>query len=130
MSRSASAERSRDSAPPVRTGSVAANVNLPGRASVSGSANYTGSMRIQQFEDPLTAPSLETLLTEMRQTPGFWIVNASFSVPVGEHYGIVGGVTNLTDRIQGDLDDPTTDYNWGPLTGIAWRLGMRYYLDR
>ena len=29
----------------------------------------------------------------------------------------------------GDLGDPTTDYNWGPLVGRSFRVGLRFHLD-
>ena len=39
------------------------------------------------------------------------------------------GVDNVTDRLQSDLGDPTTDFNWGPLVGRAFRVGLRFHLD-
>ena len=37
---------------------------------------------------------------------------------------------NFGDYVQFDLDDPTRDYNWGPLTGIAARVAVRFHYDR
>jgi outer membrane receptor protein involved in Fe transport len=125
---------------PERTGSIAATLTLPGGTSVSGQASYTGSMLIQQFSDPsqptppdaveVDPPFLtnNTLLQEMQSTPGFWLVNLSVVVPIGEQFEIVAGGDNLSDRVQNDLDDPSTDFNWGPLAGRSWRLGLRYRL--
>jgi outer membrane receptor for ferrienterochelin and colicin len=120
---------------PTRTGSVAASFRLPRGATIGAQAGYTGSMMIQQFADDPTAlpapPAIPSiLLDDMRETPGFWLVNLTFQVPLAGGVDLFGAVDNLSDRIQNDLDDPTTDYNWGPLTGRAWRLGLRYHLDR
>lgn len=110
---------------PERSGSLAATVSLPAEIELSAQANYTGSMLIQQYDDegPLAVP---LLLEEMRETPGFWLVNFSFRAPLWKGLELLGGVDNITDRLQNDLDDPTTDYNWGPLAGRSWRLGLRY----
>jgi outer membrane receptor protein involved in Fe transport len=109
---------------PERTGSLAATISLPSEIELSAQASYTGSMLIQQYDEDLFAFPL--LLEEMRETPGFWLVNFSFRAPLWKGLELLGGVDNITDRLQNDLDDPTTDYNWGPLAGQSWRLGLRY----
>ena len=88
-------------------------------------------MVIQQFaDDPGFAPSTNLLLEDFRETDGFWMANASFSLPLSEQVELSGGILNLTDKIQTDLADPTTDYNWGPLTGRNFYFTVRYHLDR
>lgn len=129
---------------PVRTGSISAALSLPRGVVLNASTSYTGTMLIQQFqEDPLTprtvigtapdgteVPVQTLLLDEMRETPGFWLVNFSLTVPLKHGLELFGGIDNVTDRIQNDLGDPTRDYNWGPLAGRSWRLGLTYRLDR
>jgi len=109
---------------PLRTGSIAATISLPGQAQITGQASYSGSMLIQQWEadDFLT----NHLLPEMRSTPSFWLVNLAFRVPAGNGLELFAGVDNITDEVQDDLSDRTTDFNWGPLAGRSWRAGLRY----
>ncbi len=57
------------------------------------------------------------------------MVNLSFRTRLGRNLELVGGVDNLTDRLQNDLGNPSVDYNWGPLAGRSWRLGLRYSQD-
>lgn len=109
---------------PERSGSLAATVSLPKEIELAGQASYTGSMMIQQYDEDIFAFPL--LLDEMRETPGFWLVSFSFRAPLWKGLELLGGVDNVTDRLQNDLDNPTTDYNWGPLAGRSWRLGLRY----
>ena len=86
-------------------------------------------MPIQQYnENPAAAQNV--LLPEMRDSGDFWLVNLSFRAPLGKHLTLEGGVANLTNKLQTDLGDPTTDYNWGPLNGKSYRLGLKYHLDR
>ena len=116
---------------PVRTASLGWTTDFPDGASVNVSGSYTGSMVIQQFaDDPGFAPSTNLLLEDFRETDGFWMANASFSLPLSEQVELSGGILNLTDKIQTDLADPTTDYNWGPLTGRNFYFTVRYHLDR
>lgn len=116
---------------PVRTASLGYSTDFPDGASLNVSGTYTGSMLIQQYAgDPGFAPSTNLLLEEFRETDGFWMVNAGFTVPLSEAVELSGGVLNLTDKIQTDLADPTTDYNWGPLTGRNFYFTVRYHLDR
>ncbi len=114
---------------PVRTGSVGMNLSLPKGISVSAGATFTGQMLIQQYnEDPGAAQNI--LLPEMRTSDDFWMVNLSFRAPIGKYLTLEGGLANLTNKLQTDLGDPTTDYNWGPLNGKSYRLGLKYHLDR
>jgi outer membrane receptor protein involved in Fe transport len=104
---------------PMRTGSLSATVSLPRETQLTGQASYTGPMPIQQYEPLL-------VLDEMLESPGFWLVNFSFRVPLAKELELIGGVDNITDRLQNDLTTPTRDYNWGPLAGRSWRAGLRY----
>lgn len=114
---------------PVRTGSCGMNFSLPRGISIAAGGSYTGRMPIQQYnQDPTAAQNI--LLPEMRSSGDFWMVNLSFRAPIGKHLTLEGGVANLTNKLQTDLGDPTTDYNWGPLNGKSYRLGLRYHLDR
>jgi outer membrane receptor protein involved in Fe transport len=113
---------------PVRSGAVAANWTLPKRTTLSVQAGYTGAMSIQQFT---RLPSNSELNTEeMRQTPPFWLIHLSAGVPLNRHVSLIGTINNVGNRIQDDLGDPTTDYNWGPLAGRSWRAAVRVRLDR
>lgn len=111
---------------PERTGSLAVNFSLPQALSLSVQASYTGSMLIQQFGDSSVLGDGNHLSPDLRPTASFWLVNFSFEMPVGRQIELVGGVDNLTDFLQDDLGDPTTDFNWGPLAGRSWRMGVRY----
>ncbi len=105
---------------PVRTASLGASLALPRRIMVSAGGSYTGSMMIQQYHaDPTSSTNL--LLAEMRSTDPFWMVNMSFTVPLGRYIDLSGSINNLTDEIQNDLGDPTSDYNRGPLSGRSYR---------
>jgi outer membrane receptor protein involved in Fe transport len=108
---------------PERTASLNATVELPKGVSVTAGGAYTGPMLIQQFDQI-------GLLDELRETDPFWLVSASVQVPIHRHVDLVLGGDNLADEIQDDLGDPTTDYNWGPLTGRTWRAALRVHLDR
>jgi outer membrane receptor protein involved in Fe transport len=105
-----------------RSGSLAATFDLPRRATVGLQAGYTGEMLIQQYD------KLLGLLDEMRRTPSFWVVNIRFTVPLARRFDLFGAVNNLNDYVQDDLGDPSTDFNWGPLAGRAWLLGVRFHL--
>jgi hypothetical protein len=86
-------------------------------------------MLIQQFdEDPTAAQNI--LLPDPRRTSAFWLFGVSARIPVHPTVEIIAGLDNLTNEIQSDLGDPTTDHNWGPLSGRSWRLGLRWHLDR
>jgi len=113
---------------PMRTASLSVGWTVGRGVALSASGNYTGPMLIQQFaDDPTSAQNI--LLPDLRRTPGFWLVGLSASVPVHHRVDVVAALDNLTDEIQDDLGDPTTDYNWGPLSGRAWRLSLRWHLD-
>ncbi|MDQ7087515.1 MAG: TonB-dependent receptor [Acidobacteriota bacterium] len=65
---------------PTRTGSFSISYSFPKGLALSGQANYTGGMLIQQFaDDPLTGSNI--LLPELRPTPGFWIVGLAVDIP-------------------------------------------------
>jgi len=117
---------------PSRTASAGINWEIWRGISVLLQANYTGPQQIQQFRylppGVLTVENL--LLDDLREVDDFWLVNFSFVVPVTSWLEITGGIDNLNDYVQNDLGDPTRDYNWGPLTGISYRLGLRFALNR
>lgn len=114
---------------PVRTGSVSAALQAGRGVSLTASGSYTGPMKIQQFdEDPTAAQNV--LLPELRETEGFWLIGLSARLPLHHQLDLVAALDNVLDEIQTDLGDPTTDYNWGPLSGRAWRLSLRWHLDR
>ncbi|RMG46771.1 MAG: TonB-dependent receptor [Acidobacteria bacterium] len=113
---------------PDRTGSVGVTYAGEGGYLLSLQANFTGSMLIQHFgDDPLTGASI--LLPDLVETPGFWLVNLAAEIPLSQRLALVAGAENLTGRIQNDLGDPRTDFNWGPLTGRSWRAAFRVSLD-
>ncbi len=117
----------------IRTGSLSANVNIPGGSIFSLQGNYTGPMKIQQY-DPDPFGGIENgsnlVLEQLRETSDFWLINASIQVPLRHDLILIAAGDNLSDQIQNDLGDPTVDYNWGPLSGRAWRLSLRYHMDR
>ena len=112
----------------VSTGSLSANATLGEDVSLVAQVSYTGSMLIQQYTRLELNSELDT--EEMRRTPGFWLVNLSAELPLGRRLSLLAAVDNVTNRIQDDLGDPTTDHNWGPLAGRSWRLGLKARLDR
>ncbi len=113
---------------PTRTGSFSVSYAFPRGLALSAQANYTGGMLIQQFSDnPLTGANI--LLPELRATPGFWIVGLAVDIPLGRGLSLNAAGDNLGHRIQNDLGDPTTDYNWGPLTGRSWRASLKWAVD-
>lgn len=112
---------------PKRSGSISASYRNRKGYSLAVSANYTGSMLIQQFsDDPLTGANI--LLETMRETPSFWLVGLSLDLPVHKLLDLSVGIDNITDEIQSDLGDPTTDYNWGPLAGRSWHLVANFHV--
>ena len=70
------------------------------------------------------------LLNDLREVPDFWLWNLGLTAPLGKYIEIQAGIDNIGDYIQEDLGDYTRDYNWGPLTGRSWRLGLKFHLDR
>ena len=108
-----------------RWGALSANLSLR-RFLLGVGVSYTGTMPIQQFE---RLPQNSRLDTEnMRETPGFWLVNLSTELPLNAHVALLLAANNVTDRIQDDLGDPTTDYNWGPLAGRSWQAAVKVRL--
>ncbi len=114
---------------PVRTGSLGVSWTAAPGVSFSAQANYTGGMLIQQFERNASSFG-NILLPGMRWTPGFWLVSVSGDFRLLPNVNLAAGIDNLTDRIQDDLGDPTTDYNWGPLTGRTFFLALRFHGTR
>jgi outer membrane receptor protein involved in Fe transport len=118
---------------PIRTASLSASVSLPCESVVTLGAAYTGEMLIQYFDVNNQGPNMpfgNKLQEDLRRTDDFWLVNLSVEVPISHGFGLFLAVNNLGDYIQTDLGDPMTDYNWGPLSGRSYRLGLRYHFDR
>lgn len=118
---------------PSRSGSVGFTFTFPNSATLSIQGNYTGAQLIQQSKaingyDDMTSRNI--LLQAMRRAPAFWMGNISLTLPLGRSFELDAGIDNFNDYIQEDLADPTRDYNWGPLTGITFRAGLRYRLER
>jgi len=117
---------------PLRTASLSANLSLPGGGTLTVGGAYTGEMLIQQFSATGVRPAPESpfprnrLLNELRRTDDFWLVNLSAEIPLKHGMSLLLAANNLTDEIQSDLGDQMTDYNWGPLSGRSWRLGIVY----
>jgi len=113
---------------PVRTASVGLRWAMLKRVVGLAQASYTGGMPIQQY---IREPFNSQLDTEgFRPTPAWWLVNLSVEIPVSRHVSLLAALNNVTDELQDDLGDPTTDYNWGPLAGRSWTFGVRGRLDR
>jgi len=112
----------------VRSGTASATWRLASGTILGAQASYTGEMSIQQYT---RLPFNSELDTEtLRDTPGFWLVNLNANLPLGSRVHLLLAIDNLSDELQNDLGDPTTDYNWGPLAGRSWRIGVRVGLDR
>lgn len=117
---------------PVRSGSVGASVTLPHEIVFGVQSTYTGPQLIQQWDIRGASPdnSFNGLLDAMRPIGGFWLTNLSLIVPVTRNIELAAGINNFDNFVQWDLGDPTRDYNWGPLTGRSYRLGLRIRLPR
>jgi outer membrane receptor protein involved in Fe transport len=123
---------------PVRTASISGSLSLPRGGSITLGGAYTGKMLVHWF-DPDNPQELPPgfpiflnngLQEEPRWTDGFWLVNLSAEIPIRHGFDLVAAVNNMGDYIQTDLGDPATDYNWGPLNGTSWRIGLKYHFDR
>ncbi|MFN7967126.1 MAG: TonB-dependent receptor [Acidobacteriota bacterium] len=117
---------------PSRSASVGVAWTLPRGISLRGSGAYTGPQLIQQYAawDPMSVNPTKLLLNDLREVPDFWLWNLGLTAPLGKYIEIQAGIDNIGDYIQEDLGDYTRDYNWGPLTGRSWRLGLKFHLDR
>ena len=67
-----------------------------------------------------------------RTNPRMALINVDLPDPFGPMTPTnwPGGIDNVTDELQNDLGDRTTDFNWGPLAGRSWRLGRGPVLAR
>ncbi len=112
---------------PERRGSVGFDLRPPGfwEVGINLAALYTGSMKIQRFEDfPL--PELGYDEADFVDTGGFWTASVEASKTFSNKVAVFAGVDNLTDEVQSTLGDPHFDYNWGPLRGRYVYAGARY----
>lgn len=102
-----------------------------GRLSLGAAAQYTGSMLIQHYDNvPLSAfpPTLPPggLREDYLETPGFWLLNLNAAVDLGKHVRLALVLDNVFDEVQDDLDDPSTDYNWGLIRGRYTAAALSY----
>jgi outer membrane receptor protein involved in Fe transport len=86
---------------------------------LAADAQYTGSLFVQELAG--VGP-----ITEMRETPSFWVYNFRGEIPLFRGLSLYGGVDNITDEYQLWLDDPRYEYNWGPLRGRYYYGGLSY----
>jgi outer membrane receptor protein involved in Fe transport len=102
-----------------RRGALGANfTSTGGLVNVGISAAYTGSMLNQRFIKNEAEPQ------EFVPTADFWVVNLTGSKAFKNGLTIFGGLDNIFDYVQDDIDNPQFDYNWGPLRGIYYYVGI------
>lgn len=94
---------------------------------VNVDSQYQGSMYVQDFSG--LPPTDETVFdASLRETDSFWVTNVRATQPIYRGLELFVGVDNVTDYVQDDLRDPTTDYTWGPLRGRYVYAGLSYRL--
>jgi outer membrane receptor protein involved in Fe transport len=92
-------------------------------AQVAVQAQYTSSMLNQL----LPARGLG-IVNEFWNTPAFWTFNLRFEGRIQKHVTLYGGVDNITNEVQTNLDNARYEYNWGPLRGRYLYMGARFEL--
>lgn len=113
---------------PERAGSVILQFRpSAGKLTIDASAQYTGTMLIQQF-DAQTIDELGLDTVRFAEVPSFWITNLRLTGALPRGMQIFAGVDNLGDYVQPDLAWPSTDYTWGPLRGRYYYGGMSFHL--
>ncbi len=118
---------------PVGSGSIGAAFTLPRAVVITAQANYTGAQEIQQFKEFQSISDVTVnniLLDEPRHVAGFWMANFGVTAPVGKHLELSAGIDNAFNYVQEDLGQVTRDYNWGPLAGRTYRLGLKARWNR
>ena len=116
-----------------RHASLGAQVRAGAGFAVGATAQYTGSMWIQGFDDDPSTPGIlgSETLEELFETDAFWSLGARVDKAFSKGLSAYLGVDNLTDEVQSDLGNPERDYDWGLLRGrywyggLAWRYGPR-----
>jgi outer membrane receptor protein involved in Fe transport len=109
-----------------RNASLAAQVRAGAGFTVGLTAQYTGSMWIQGFDDDPSTPGIlgSETLEEFFETDAFWAFGARIDKQLPKGLSAYLGVDNLTDELQSDLGDPRRDYDWGLLRGRYWYAGL------
>jgi outer membrane receptor for ferrienterochelin and colicin len=98
------------------------NDSKPGLV-VSAQALYTGSMYVQYFNR-----NTGSIRDSWVETPDFWVYNLNIQKRIYRYVSLFGGVDNITDEYQLWLDDPRYEYNWGPLRGQYFYVGISFDL--
>lgn len=98
-----------------------------GFATAAINAQYTGPMLIQHYQNvPFMPLPPAGLLEDYLETDAFWVVNVSGTFLLTSHLDLYWGIDNLFNEVQDDLNDFTTDYNWGPIRGTYAYGGVTY----
>lgn len=93
---------------------------------LSAQAQYTGPMTIQVLKDQADFGLLQ-IVNKFETTPSFWIYNFGVKKRIGDHFAIFGGVDNIGDAYQDDLEKWQYEiYNWGPLRGRYFYAGVSW----
>lgn len=88
---------------------------------VSAQGQYTGSMSVQII------PEIG-FVTEFRDTRSFRVYNLRVEKGVYRGLSVFAGVDNITDEYQDWLDDPSNEYQWGPLRGRYYYGGISFQM--
>jgi len=113
---------------PRRSASVSLSYDGSGRMRWFLQADFNDEVAVQSFERLSANSSLRS--DSLQETDSFWLVSAGLRGEWSRDLGYFLRLENLTNEIQSDLGDPTTDYNWGPLSGRAFRAGLTLSLGR
>ena len=100
------------------------------KTSISVMAQYTGDMLIQAAEPNAFDVIFSDLLSGFFATESFWVYNLRFARQLPKGLSVYAGVDNIGDYVQIDQGFPGTDYNWGPLQGRYFTLGLSYAYGR
>jgi outer membrane receptor protein involved in Fe transport len=90
--------------------------------------DFNDEVAIQSFERLAANSSLRS--DSLQRSDSFWLVATGLRGDLNRDLGYFLRFENLINEIQSDLGDPTTDYNWGPLSGRAFRAGLTLSLGR
>lgn len=85
-------------------------------------AQYTGRLYVQEL------PEGFGVCDQFVSTPSFWVLNLRAEKSIGDRFSVFGGVDNITDEFQTNLESPRYDYQWGPLRGRYYYAGLRWTL--
>ncbi len=120
-------------------GAVGVVFKVPLEVTLTLAATYTGTTRIQRFNDQNVNFGVDPELVE---TEAFWVANLRVNKAFRNGLAFYYGVDNAFDYVQGNgcsgsdasadpqetgcLGDPRYDYNWGPLRGRYYYAGLGY----